>query len=95
MVTALSTDKPKRDAIVGIATAYQKENPKLPAPPSTDTNPPTVTSTQPAPTSTAPVDDPVVAGAKAQTSAALKELDKLGLPIGWKKYGCPLCATAA
>ncbi|HXH39509.1 MAG TPA: hypothetical protein VNN08_12840 [Thermoanaerobaculia bacterium] len=95
VVTALSTDKPKRDAIVGIATAYQKENPKLPAAPSTDTNQPAATSTQATSTSTSPLDDPSVAGAKAQTSAALQELDKLGLPIGWKNYGCPLCASAA
>jgi hypothetical protein len=31
VVTALSTDKPKRDAIVGIATAYQKANTSSPA----------------------------------------------------------------
>jgi hypothetical protein len=75
VVTALSTDKPKRDAIVGIAVAYQKANPT-----------PTTTATDTSGTTKSPA-----TAAEKQTSAALGELNKLGLPIGWKNYGCALC----
>lgn len=77
VVTALSTDKPKRDAVVGIAVAYQKANSTPPA----------------ANTDTSGAANPSVEAAEKQTSAALGELNKLGLPIGWKNYGCALCET--
>ena len=79
VVTALSTDKPKRDAIVGIATAYQKANTGSPA-----------TATDTAGAAKSPVAD-----AEKQTSAALGELNNLGLPIGWKNYGCSLCENTS
>lgn len=163
VVTALSTDKPKRDSVVQIATAYAKANP-----PKSDTAPATTTSAPPtstsAPAATKPVAPPTagnatattgsaaapvkttvtvtattdsaakksetplapatasatttaaatttatsttastnatapaketppppVAAANDHTKAALDQLDKLGLPIGWKNYGCALC----
>jgi hypothetical protein len=120
VVSALSTDKPKRESIVGIATAYSKENqPTKPdAAPKTDTVAPKTDSAAPtkdsgvlktgttAPktettqpktetaqpkTDTTTTETPSVAHAKEQTQAALTELNKLGLPIGWKNYGCALC----
>jgi hypothetical protein len=140
VVTALSTDKPKRDAVVGIATAYSKANPNPPAA-ATDTTggtksgpgsgvtntmeasttkPPagslgsapapvvtntttgsakpgadgsggTTSTTTTSPATTTNGSSPSLDAAAAQTREAIDELDQLGLPIGWKNYGCALC----
>jgi hypothetical protein len=132
VVTALSTDKPKRDAVVGIAVAHQRANPNPPAPitdtaggskpgqaAGTDTTATTgakpataanatqgttataTTGTSASTTTTAPAtgtsgstttaSGASLDAAEAQTKAAIDDLNQLGLPIGWKNYGCHLC----
>jgi hypothetical protein len=70
VVKELSTNKAKRDAVVGMAIEYQKAHPQ-----------PAATGTTPA-GSSAPAED--LSKAQKNFDAAKTALDTLGLPIGWE-----------